>query len=227
MLDELNHLFESSTIKPSFDYVHIILALFIFEENQGGIGRYRLKEDLNIGSGTARSLITKLNEKSNFIRTVNKDNKRKGHVLTEKGLYFLNKIKKKIPFIEVGDLSILEDLIIESHRMIPFYCLIKNVAYKLSNGIEQRDAAIKMGGIGATCLIFDGNDLTFPDQSSSDNGIQITKADEKILNYFKSQLNTNNLNLEKNDVIIIGLGDSLPKARLAALNAAVTFIKKK
>ena len=60
---ELNDLFKSATIKPSFKKVHVILSMFIFGENPQGIGRYRLKKELLIGSGTARSLITKLNEK--------------------------------------------------------------------------------------------------------------------------------------------------------------------
>ena len=54
-LSELKPLFESLTIRPTFDYVHIILSLFIFGENPGGIGRYRLKDELQIGSGTAKS----------------------------------------------------------------------------------------------------------------------------------------------------------------------------
>jgi hypothetical protein len=41
---------------------------------------------------------------------------------------------------------------------------------------------------------------------------------ENVQNYFK------NLNLEKNDVIVIGFGKDTIKARLAALNAALTLI---
>ena len=37
MFQELNELFESTTIKPTFEKVHIILALFIFGENLEGI----------------------------------------------------------------------------------------------------------------------------------------------------------------------------------------------
>ena len=96
MLEELNILFESETIKPTFEYVHIILSLYIFGENSEGIGRYRLQKELNIGSGTARSLITKLKEKSNFIKVMG-DNNRKGHILTNKGQNFLLRLKEKIP----------------------------------------------------------------------------------------------------------------------------------
>ena len=59
LFEDLDDLFNSATIKPSFDYIHIILAIYLFGEleDQEGIGRYRLKEELLIGSGTAKSLI--------------------------------------------------------------------------------------------------------------------------------------------------------------------------
>ena len=83
MFEELDALFESSTIKPSFEEVHVILSLFIFDENREGIGRYRLQKELLVSEGTAKSLIKKLNEKTRFL-TVTDKGKRKGHVLTKK-----------------------------------------------------------------------------------------------------------------------------------------------
>ena len=93
-LEELADLYKSDTIKPTFEDVHVILALFIFGENRNGIGRYRLEKELLIGKGTAKSLITRLNKKINFISVLD-GNIRKGHVLTEKGEIYLKKIKKK------------------------------------------------------------------------------------------------------------------------------------
>ncbi len=217
---ELEELFQSSTIKPRFNIVHIILALFIFGEKKEGIGRYRLQKELVIGSGTAKSLITKLKEKTEFIETLSDSNIRKGHILTEKGRRFLNTIKEKIPIIEEGDASILKDIIIESQNNYLYYCLIKNASNKLSNGIDQRDAAIKIGGIGATCLIYDGKDLIFPSISDDPH----SKVESNVSNYFNTQLSANDFNLDNNDVIIIGLGDNSQKSRLAALNAALTLV---
>ena len=88
MFDELDTLFQSPTIKPSFEKVHVILALFIFEEYKDGIGRYRLQNELQIGSGTAKSLIIKLNKTINFITVLTDD---RGHILTKPGLNFLKK----------------------------------------------------------------------------------------------------------------------------------------
>lgn len=223
MLDELEELFESETIKPTYDYVHIILAMFIFEENPNGIGRYRLKEELLIGSGTAKSLIKKLNEKLNFISVFN-GNIRKGHVLTENGLKFLNKVKKKIPFLKKGDISILKDIIIESEDVRVYFCQIKNAGDRLTKGIEQRDAAIKVGGIGATCLVYDGKNIIYPVNYISDTEKTKMTINKQPYKYFNEEIIKSDSKLEKRDVIIIGLGNKLERARIAALNAALTLI---
>ncbi|MBY8986441.1 MAG: hypothetical protein KGD65_15315 [Candidatus Lokiarchaeota archaeon] len=221
MYEELEALFESSTIKPSFEEVHVILSLFIFDENREGIGRYRLQKELLIGEGTAKSLIKKLNEKTRFL-TVTDKGRRKGHVLTEKGNNFLEEIKKKIPLLRRGDTSLLKSITIESFNITPYFCLIKTAAENITNGIEQRDAAIKVGGKGATCLIYNGKDLVFPSRVDSEDSFNIVKND--ILNYFKHEITKNKFDLEKDDVIIIGSGESEQKSRLAALNSALTLI---
>jgi predicted transcriptional regulator len=222
MFEELETLFESPTIKPSFEEVHVILSLFIFDENREGIGRYRLQKELLIGEGTAKSLIKKLNEKIRFL-SVTERGKRKGHVLTKRGMRFLNEIKEKIPLLRAGDLSVLKNITIRLVNVSPYFCLIKNSAERITNGIEQRDAAIKVGGKGATCLIYNGKELVFPSKLVPQDSFNI--VEENILNYFITQLSKNNRSLEKNDVIIIGLGDSSQKSRLAALNSALTLIK--
>ncbi|MBN1213821.1 MAG: hypothetical protein JXA99_00110 [Candidatus Lokiarchaeota archaeon] len=222
MLDKLDELFKSHTIKPTFDLVHVILALFIFGKNPEGIGRYKLQKELLIGSGTARSLIKKLNEIGNFISVID-DNRRKGHVLTEKGLGILKLIKKKIPLLEKGDSKILEDIIVENKNICAYFSVIKGAANNVSSGIEQRDASIKINGLGATCLIYDGVNLKLP-SNTIDNNMQDLVLNDNLQKYFKIRLSDNNIELETQDVIIIGLGDSYEKARLAALNSVLTLL---
>jgi len=223
MFEELDNLFESETIRPTFEIVHIILALYIFGENYPeGIGRYRLKNELLIGSGTAKSLIKKLNEKINFIY-VPDENIRKGHVLTENGLNFLKKVKIKIPFITEGDIEVLKDIIIESENSKAFICQVKDSGLKITNGMAQRDAAIKINGQGATCLIYNGTRFLFETNPSLDGKAQI-KINDEIQEYFTSLIQELNSNLEINDVLIIGLGDVPELARLASINAALTLI---
>ena len=226
-LSELEPLFESRTIKPTFEYVHVLLSLFIFGENSEGIGRYRFKEELQIGSGTAKSLFKKLKDVSKFIMIPSKGKgsgseiQRRGHILTEKGSNFLNKIKKKIPILEKANLKFLKEIIIEPENDNPYFCLVKNAAKNIKNGIEQRDAAIKINGSGATCLIYNGKDLYFPTKESNINARE--KINQDTLNYFKTKIEDANVKFEPNDVIIIGSGDNQQKSRLATLNAALTL----
>jgi len=231
IFDELDELFESKTIKPSFEYVHIILSLYIFGKHPKGIGRYRLGKELGLGSGTVRSLMDKLKKESiNFIEVAEKssrkddDQKKKGHILTEKGLNFLRKVKKKIPIIEKGDYSILKTIIIESENISIYICLVRDAGEKIMNGVEQRDAAIKIDGLGATCLIFDGKHLVFPVQSRMKVDQDEITVNDKIMTYLKIKMVNANLEFQKDDVIIIGLGDNPYKARLAAFNAALTLL---
>ena len=224
MLEELSSLFESDTIRPSYLPAHIILALYIFNDHEDGLGRYRLKNELTLGAGTARTLITRLNEKSNFIKVKNDENKRKGHILTKEGEAFLKKIKQRIPLISKGDTTMLQGIIIDYAKITSYFCLVRNAARKISTGIDQRDAAIKIGGLGATCLIYDGTNITFPSYTSQSNTKDDLKVEKKVTNYFLSKFKENNIKLEKNDVILVGLANDLKKARLATLNSALTLI---
>lgn len=224
MFEELDDLFYSSTIKPIFELVHVILALYIFSDNYPeGIGRYRLRKELLIGSGTAKSLIKKLNKTINFIY-VPDENIRKGHILTDKGLKFLNSIKKKIPFIKDGDIKVLKDILIESEDMNACICQIKNSGSRITNGIAQRDAAIKVNGKGATCLNFNGKKFLFETNYSLKEEENQMRINDDLQEYFLNVINEEKSNLEKNDVLIIGLGDIPEIARLACLNAALTLI---
>jgi hypothetical protein len=224
MFEELDVLFESATIKPSFEKVHVILALFLFEENKDGIGRYRLGKELMIGTGTVKSMIKKLNKKIDFITVLTEDNINKGHILTKRGLEFVKEIKKNIQLIDAGDLSKLRDITIKAEDVVSYFCLVRESSYKISNGIEQRDAAIKIGGVGATCLIFNGKDLIFPSKIPSVNHTEPMSVDQDVFKYIYSLLDKKKISLQNNDVILIGLGQNLENARLAALNAALTLV---
>jgi hypothetical protein len=225
---ELNVLFESDTIKPTFTRAHVFLSLLVFDANPKGIGRYRLKEELLIGSGTARSLIEKLKNKVRFIEVMrdegSKSSRRSGHVLTKNGKLFLNEFKQKIPLLSLGDLGILKEIIIESEKNVATICLVKDASDKMKYGVEQRDAAIMASGSGATCLQFDGEDLNFPLASSGRNIDEKDSVNKETLKYLKNLISREDGKLEKGDVIIIGLGSNNKISRLASLNAALTLI---
>lgn len=223
MFEELDSLLESPTIRPTFEKVHVILALFIFAENREGIGRYRLQKELLVGEGTAKSLIKKLNKDISFIMVMT-ETKRKGHILTQEGINYLQRIKKVIPIIKECETSLLKEIIIEAEGTFTYFCLVKNALNKITDGVSQRDAAIKVDGSGATCLVYDGEKLVFPSKKPLVNIEADMIVNDSLYRFFKSGLSLENVKLERNDVIAIGSGDSPQKARLATLNAALTLI---
>lgn len=223
MFEELDSLLESPTIRPTFEKVHVILALFIFAENREGIGRYRLQKELLVGEGTAKSLIKKLNKDISFIM-VTTETKRKGHILTQEGIDYLQRIKKIIPIIKECETSLLKEIIIEAERIFTYFGLVKNAINKITDGVSQRDAAIKVDGFGATCLVYNGEKLVFPSKKPLINIEADMIVNDSLYRFFKSGLSLESVKLEKNDVIAIGSGDSPQKARLATLSAALTLI---
>lgn len=94
--------------------------------------------------------------------------------------------------------------------------VVKQLAYLVRSGIEQRDAAIKMGATGATTLIFSDSKFVMP--ASSYDTLRKEKEIRAIL--------MQRLSLDDGDVIIIGSADSNEKtAEMAAKNAALYTIR--
>jgi len=90
--------------------------------------------------------------------------------------------------------------------------LLKHLAYAIKSGIEQRDAAVKMGSLGATTLLYINRKFVIPltGYNSLRNEIGIYK------------LLVDRLVPENGDVIIIGSDGSDPKnAELASKSAAL------
>ncbi|KKM10865.1 hypothetical protein LCGC14_1721660 [marine sediment metagenome] len=223
MFEELNELFQSSTSKPTFETVHVILAIFIFGENLKGIGRYSLAKELLLGEGSAKTLLRRLKEQIKFISLIENE-KRKGHVLTRLGLEYLSKIRKFIPIIKRGEISVLKNVVVKPENGNIYFCLVKKVNTKITDGVAQRDAAIKINGSGATCLVFNGSSLVFPSKFFALGERDLIVLDSNILRYFNSQIMRQGLNLEIEDIIIVGSGENPQKARLATLNAALTLL---
>jgi hypothetical protein len=95
--------------------------------------------------------------------------------------------------------------------------LIKQLSYAIKSGIEQRDAAIKIGGIGATTLLFMEDRLVMPTAGRTQDSL---RRDPDI----KSLL-LDGLKPEQGDVIIVGSADADRRtAELAAKNAALYTI---
>lgn len=128
-------------LSPNYSEFHVIMVFFILGE--GPMGKKALAERLDVGEGTARTLIEKLQSRG-LVRA-----SPIGCYLTEKGSKMLAEFKKRVsyqPKTETGMITLGK-----ANSAV----LIRDAADVVKSGMEQRDAAISAGTMGASTLIFD------------------------------------------------------------------------
>jgi Mn-dependent DtxR family transcriptional regulator len=186
----------------SFDMVHVFKTLQLIEEN-GHVSREMLCKELDLGEGTIRTLIRHL-KMQDLIESTNAGTK-----MTKKGNSFFSEILSSMPF----ETSVSKcTLTLGKHN---YAVLVKQMSSAIKSGIEQRDAAIKMGASGATTLLFKDNKFVIP-RADYD-----ALKDERQL----SKQLIENLHPHDEDVIIIGSDNySKRKAEFAAKSAALLTI---
>ena len=93
--------------------------------------------------------------------------------------------------------------------------MLKQYGFALKSGIEQRDAAIRIGAIGATSLLYTHNRFVMPGTSDD----PLTKEPNT------ARLLLEKLKPEEGDAIVIGSDmEDERRAELAAKSAALTTI---
>jgi DNA-binding MarR family transcriptional regulator len=185
---------------PTFSVFHVLRAIELIAKK--ATGRSKLAEELGVGEGTVRTMISRLKD-AGLITT-----SKLGCALTSKGLELWDEYKtvfgRKV-WIGKSELTLAD---------YNFAILVKKRGHKVKSGMEQRDAAIMVGARGATTIMLKGGFLIIP--SVSDN---IDKDFPKAANQIIRLLQP-----EENDVIIIGSADSLGKAEYGTLAAAWTLV---
>jgi hypothetical protein len=136
---------------------------------------------------------------------------RTGIILSELGKELLSDLRSNLSKeVEVPESSLT---VAPSNMAV----LIKNAAESVKYGVEQRDAAIKAGALGATTLVFRDNRLTMPEV-----GEDIFRNIQSIHDLLVAKLNP-----EEDDVVIIGSADDKRTAEFAAKTAALKLLKSK
>jgi predicted transcriptional regulator len=192
----------------SFDIAHIFKALQIIED-RGHASRTLLCQELNLGEGAVRTLIKHLKMKE-LIETSNAGTK-----MSDKGKKFFAEILTHLPkgcslpkcSIALGKYN--------------YVVLLKQFSFAVKSGIEQRDASIKMGAVGATTLLFSKGRFVMPNTNIM---LDPLKKEPSIY-----ELLVKKLEPVEGDVIIIGSDDiNRQTSELAAKNAALlTLINHK
>lgn len=185
----------------SYELAHVFMALQLTRKN-GKISRKMLMDELKLGEGSIKTLVKHL-KMQGYVETSNA-----GMWLTKKGETIYDKLESAIPkemplekcSLGLGDYN---------HAI-----LVKGLGNEIKTGIEQRDAAIKVGALGATTLIFQENKFLMPDRSQDS-----LRKDAKLRNEMLE-----NLKPEENDVIIIASSNNKRNADLAAKSAALETI---
>jgi len=180
-----------------FSDANIYWALHLLSDGRR-IGRKKLSDMVGIGEGSMRRIIDTLKE-WNFITV-----KQTGITITKAGKTFLSQIPIRVVNIDLGDSTVGE----HSQSI-----LVLNVSEKVFNGMQQRDAGIKVGATGCTTVVIREGVLMIPpdwniDERSPELAYKIRK----------------DTGITQNDVIIVGSADEKILAIEAAINAAFELI---
>lgn len=190
--------------EPTFVDVHIVKAIETLGAREP-VGRIRLSKILGLGEGETRTLVRHLRNEDVI------DVSRAGVVLSEFGKELLSDLRSKLSEeMEVPESS----LTVGPYSMA---VLVKDAADSVKYGLEQRDAAIKAGALGATTLVFRNNRLTMPGVSED-----IFRNTQSIHDVLAAKLKP-----EEDDVIIIGTANNKRTAEFAAKTAALKLLKSK
>ena len=188
---------------PYFIEAHLVKALKIVD-SEGPVGRVRLSKILGLGEGAVRTLVKHLKNEG-LIKI-----SRTGIILTDSG--------KKLSSFLNSRISSETEVPQSSLTVGPFNIavLVKNVADAIKYGLEQRDAAIKVGASGATTLIFSHGGLVMPGAEGEDVFKNIPAIRDVLISKLKPR---------EGDVVIIGSGNDRLTAELGAIAAALETLK--
>jgi len=187
---------------PSFSVVHILKALELIAE-EGPVGRGRLSTALGMGEGSTRTLIARLKDAGLIVIS------KPGCSLTKKGENVWKRYRLIFPLkVRLGR----NELTLDSCGVA---VLVKGVLDRVKAGLEQRDAAVMAGALGATTLVFVGGKLTVP-SISQDVARDFPNAHSQIVG---------RMSLEDKDVVVVGSAQAWGKAEYGAMAAAWTLVE--
>jgi len=185
---------------PSFMEAHVLKALEALS-SEPRVGRKRLGMFLGLSEGVTRTLLRHLRAEG-FIEVT-----RRGIGLTEKGARLLGTLRSHI----LGGMEVPSGPLTIGPKN--FAVLVKGAGGQVRSGVEQRDAALKAGAMGATTLVFDGERFTIPGMEEAPPGVE--EVYELLLR----------LKPRRGDVIIVGSASDILSAELGAKTAALELLR--
>jgi Mn-dependent DtxR family transcriptional regulator len=184
-----------------FSEVHVLRAILAIGA-AGSVGRGKLGSLVGLGQGEVRTLIKRLKE--NDLILIEPD----GCKLSKKGQREFSKLKEKVPWssrVEARSLGIGAECAA---------VLVRGADRNVRRGIEQRDAAVRVGANGALTALFANGRFTLPGEGTDcerDGPGELWKAARAA-------------GPREGDVLIVVGADSQETADLGTLAAALTVL---
>jgi hypothetical protein len=183
----------------SFSLCHLLLTILAL--GNGFVGRKKLAADVGVGEGAMRTIIGRL-KSSGLISTL-----AAGCSLTPSGLELFNQIRDSMEFFEPPSNLPISGLSVG--------LLLRYASDKITNGLDERDQAVREGAKGALVLAYDGRRLVMPGLTD------LSKEHPEMAADLCSRLT-----LREGDVILIVWADTYAKARCAALDTGIGILTK-
>jgi len=183
-----------------FSEVHVVKAILAVGA-AGAVGRGRLGSLVGLGQGEVRTLIKRLKE--NDLILIQPD----GCRLSRKGEGEFQKLREKIPWsssVEAKSLGIGDECAA---------VLVRGAGKNVRKGIEQRDAAVRVGADGGFTALFAKGRFTIPGEGTDcekDGPRELWSA-------------ARSAGPREGDVLIVVGADSEEAAEIGALAAALTL----
>ncbi len=200
VVKRIRQLAKSRAIGPNPSFTEFDLVKTIETIGQEAeIGRSRLSKELGLGQGATRTILDHL-ERAGLIKV-----ERSGCILTSNGSKLLNNLRS---IVKVGFEVPSTIFRIGQYNS---GALVSSAGQRIKKGLEQRDAAIRVGASGATTLVYRNGKLLFPPEE-----VTSEELSRKIIDIFQPN---------ENDVIIITGGISPKAAEAGARAAAWTLLE--
>jgi predicted transcriptional regulator len=188
---------------PKIDLEDLATVLIMIKHS-GGMGRYRISEEMEIPNGTIRGVLKKLSETGILKATP------RGCELTDLGEkmlmeYLIEMGIEKIELYEGDEFNLI------APGKAKVLAILKSGAEKVTNGLMQRDEAVRAGADGATIIIKRMGIVLIP-------GVEVSRELNEQLRKLEEEYGVG-----EGGVAIFCWGKNLAKAVKGALKAATTL----
>jgi predicted transcriptional regulator len=180
---------------PDYTKAHLLYALILLEKQR--MGRKQLAEELRLGEGTIRTLLSRLQDEKLIEIT------RPGARLSSMGEAYLKKINSVMSWTPIPSTEATVD-------SVNWGVLVRGVSKRVRYGVEQRDQALIHGATGASTLVFVEGGWNFPGLGEEFTDVIIDLMDKLVP--------------VDGDVAVIGTSGDSFTATIGALAAAIDLL---